>query len=92
MLVVLIDSQSEDIAQDYQVLLAEMAQFSEELLTKPRIVAITKIDLVNPEPDLSQFRSKLNNLPLICISAIVGTGITELLQLIVQHLTPQANG
>ncbi|MCI0512083.1 GTPase ObgE [candidate division KSB1 bacterium] len=92
MLVILIDSQSEDMAQDYQVLLAEMAQFSEKLLTKPRIVALTKIDLINSAPDPDRLRSKFDNLPLICISAVAGTGITELLQLIARQLTSQGNG
>lgn len=45
----LIDSTSDDIAKDYQVIRQELANYSKELATKPEVIALTKIDLIDSE-------------------------------------------
>ena len=45
----LIDSTSEDIAKDYQVIRQELANYSSELAAKPEVIALTKIDLIDSE-------------------------------------------
>jgi GTP-binding protein len=45
----LIDSASEDIARDYQIIRNELQNYSPELANKKEIIALTKIDLVDSE-------------------------------------------
>jgi GTP-binding protein len=48
-LLFLIPVDTENIVKEYQVLLNELEKYNRELLDKPRLVAITKIDLVDKE-------------------------------------------
>lgn len=41
-----ISAESEDVVKDYEVINAELAKFSPELLTKKRVILLTKTDLV----------------------------------------------
>lgn len=67
-----------DVAQGYKVLLNELKQYNPELLTKDRILAITKCDLVD-EATLKQIKRKLpRKIPHVFISSITGFGIPEL--------------
>ena len=45
----LIDSTTENITQDYQVIRNELENYSFELASKPEIVALTKVDLIDAE-------------------------------------------
>jgi GTP-binding protein len=59
-----------------------MRLFSEKLIEKPRIIAITKIDLAD-----EKLRKRIDNLkfeediPVVKISAITGEGLKELIDL-----------
>lgn len=48
-LLFLIPIDSKDLAAEYETLLTELRSFKEELLEKPRVVALSKIDLLPPE-------------------------------------------
>ena len=76
-LVFLIDSQSQNIMHDYEILKNELHQFKPQLLEKPKLILITKIDL-NPNHDLSDY-SKLTDVGLDwCeISSVTGQGIDQ---------------
>jgi GTPase len=45
----LIDSTSEDVARDYQIIRKELAAYSPELAAKHEIIALTKIDLIDSD-------------------------------------------
>ena len=45
----LIDASAEDITESYRIIRAELAGYSEELLEKVEVVALNKIDLLEPE-------------------------------------------
>ena len=86
MLLFLIPCDSEDITKEYQILLNELGQYNPELLDKPRLLAITKIDIADAEwtsliePELPK------DLPHIFISAAAHKGIEELKDMIWKKL------
>jgi GTP-binding protein len=79
-LVFLIESVSEDPKKDYQILLKELASFKSAIAKKKKIVALTKIDLLD-----TTCRKKLAKIKFgrgvvsMPISAIAQEGIRELL-------------
>lgn len=74
---------SQDIVKDYQILLSELEKFNPELLTKDRLLAISKCDLADEEllkmieKDLKKKKSA--GLPrTLFISAATGSGINKM--------------
>ena len=66
------------ISQEYRILLRELEQFNHELLDKPRLLAITKCDLVD-EKGLKNLRRQLpRNIDHIFISSVTGYNIDTL--------------
>lgn len=88
LLVIMIECVSPNPVKDYKTLLNEMKLFSPTLVEKPRIIAITKIDLAD-----AKLRTKLDkinfedNVPVIKISAVTGEGLKELIELMWSELT-----
>jgi len=85
-LVFLLDASSPDIRADYEILLRELRLFNKELLRKPRLIALTKIDIVaterlKPLGKLSKGRSELH-----AISAVTGKGVPALVKAMWKHL------
>lgn len=86
-LLFLIPATSENIKQEYNTLLNELREFNPELMDKTRLLAITKMDLVDEET-----RQKIGNdlpkkVPVTYISAVSQQGLDELKDSIWQHLT-----
>ncbi len=75
---------SADIVGDYKILLGELGKFSPELLTKNRLIAISKCDLADEElikmveKDLKKKLKKDLAAPVVFISAATGLGIEKL--------------
>ncbi|PHI19382.1 GTPase ObgE [Lewinellaceae bacterium SD302] len=73
-----VQSDADSISEQYRILLNELKQYNEELLDKPRLLAITKADLVDEElkemisPDIPA------DIPHLFISAVTGEGMQEL--------------
>ncbi len=76
-----------DVKYEYEALLAELKAYRPDLLKKPRVLAVTKLDLMEgysldqPLPD--------DDIPIVEISAATGHGITELKETIwnmLQHV------
>lgn len=73
---------AKDLAGEYEALLHELEEYKEALLDKPRVVALTKIDLLPEEergllPDIvaSDFPDDVEILP---VSAVAQIGLTSL--------------
>lgn len=82
---------SEDIEKEYSVLLHELEQYNPELLSKARLLAITKCDVEVPEEkDIAQLQEKLG-IPVTCISSVSGQGIDTLKDLIWSELEKEQN-
>ncbi len=74
-LAVLIAVDSADIAAEYAMLLDEMARFDPELLEKPRIVVITKMDAASQDFTRPRFEGDVE---VFSISSVTGDGLTAL--------------
>ena len=77
-----IPADADDIRGQYRTLLHELAQYNPELLDKPRVLALTRADMVDEE--LKQLRKDEvpDELPHRYISSITGEGIAELKDLL----------
>lgn len=77
-LLFLVPSDSEHIAQEYKILLKELKLFNPELMDKPRLLVITKMDLVDPDQRGSIKRRLPKKVPSCLISAVNQQGLDEL--------------
>lgn len=73
----------------YRTLLRELELYSPELLDKPRLVAVTKCDLVDKLDRKSIRRSLPPGLPIMFISAVSGDGLQRLKDQIWNALNPK---
>ena len=81
-LLFMIPADTDDIRKEYEILLNELAQFNEELLHKPRILAITKSDLIDEELKEMLLPEIPKGLPHIFISSVAQQNINELKDLL----------
>lgn len=77
LLLFMVPADSPDIHQEYKILLNELKQYNPELLDKKRILAISKCDYADKELT-EEMEKDLPDIPYVFISAVAGTGITEL--------------
>jgi GTPase len=88
-LVFLIESISEDPKRDYEILLNELASYNAALAKKPKIVALTKIDLF--EEGAVKRLKKISfgkKIPVIRISSVSREGLQPLLEEMWHALKP----
>ena len=77
-LLFMIAADSDNIAEDYKVLLGELTQYNPELLDKQRILAITKCDMLDEEL-IEQMKAELpEGIETIFISSVAGYNIQQL--------------
>ncbi|HHU59267.1 MAG TPA: GTPase ObgE [Bacteroidales bacterium] len=76
-LLFMIPSDSKSIREEYAILLNELEQYNPELLDKKRLLAITKTDFIDAQLQ-QELEEELPELPHVFISAVSGTGISEL--------------
>lgn len=77
-LLFMIPADADDIKQEYEVLLNELKFYNAELLDKPRILAITKSDLLDEELKELLQENLPKGIPLCFISSVAQQGLTEL--------------
>ena len=83
---------SEDVKNEYDILLNELKKYNPELMDKDRILAITKCDLVD-EDTLKEIKKHLpKKVPHVFISSVIGKGIDELKDLIWLTLNKEDEG
>lgn len=87
----MIDVATEDVVESYQVIRRELVQHSAALVTKPEVIALTKIDTV-PESTVKQQLEHLRRVtksPIYPISAPAHLGILELLRRLAEMVEQQ---
>ena len=95
-LLFMVPATAEDIAAEYHILLHELEKYNPELLTKARILAISKCDLLEDTPDAqratrnAQLSEELG-IPVVHISAVSGLGISELKDMLWVELNKEQN-
>ena len=86
-LLFLIPATADDIKKEYNTLLNELREFNPELMDKTRILALTKIDLVDDET-LKQLKKTVPaKVSVTYVSSVSQRGLNELKDLIWQNLT-----
>jgi len=97
-LLFMVPATSKDIVAEYNILLNELEQYNPELLTKARILAITKCDLPRvdeegnelPKVDYKKLSKKIG-IEVIPISSVAGQGIDELKDALWTELNKEQN-
>jgi GTPase len=80
-LLFMVPADSRDVHGEYNILLNELKQFNPELLDKPRVLAVTKSDLLDEEL-MHEIRKDLPAIPYVFISSVAQKGIPELKDLL----------
>lgn len=80
-LLFMVPADSQDIMNEYEILLNELKQYNPELLDKKRILAITKSDLLDDEL-MDEVRNEINVTPYIFISSVSNFGLDRLKDMI----------
>lgn len=86
-LLFMISAESQNIQKDYEILLGELKKYNPELLTKQRLLAITKSDLLDDEL-MELISAELpKNLSTLFISSVAQKNIQELKDMIMRLLS-----
>lgn len=88
-LLFLVPADSDDIKNEYKILLNELKKFNPELLDKQRILAISKSDMLDDELKREIKPHLPRKIPTIFISSVANEGIKELKDLIWKTLNTQ---
>ena len=87
----MVPGDTDDIRKEYEILLNELATFNPEMLDKQRVLAVTKCDLLDEEL-IDMLRPTLpEGIPAVFISAVAGTGIGQLKDLLWVELNKESN-
>jgi GTPase len=70
------------IAEEYGILLNELIAFNPELMDKPRLLAITKSDMLDDELQREMQKEIPKDIPFVFISAVSGKNVQQLKDLI----------
>ena len=100
-LLFLVPATSEDIQAEYNILLNELEQYNPELLSKARILAISKMDVPRidqegkelpsiTETDVTALSEQLG-IPVVAISSLTGLGVDSLKDVLWEELNKEQN-
>ena len=79
LLLFVIPIDADDINKQFDILLNELQQHNPELMHKPKLVAISKIDIADEELiELIKKELDLHGVPYVFISAVTGAGLQQL--------------
>jgi len=107
LLLFMVPGDTDDIKREYEILLDELRRFNPELLDKPRVLAVTKCDLLDEEL-IEMLREELglqgndsppsqggvgggSPLPVVFISAVTGFGLDELKDVLWAEMNADSN-
>jgi GTP-binding protein len=78
LLLFMIPADAADIKRDYEILRNELVQYNPDLLTKSRVLAVSKSDLLDEELMKAMAEDLPAGVPAVFISSVTGLGIAEL--------------
>ena len=84
-LLFLLSTESEDLVNQYEVLLNELKNYNPELLDKQRIIAVSKSDLVDDKTKLKikkNISKNIKDVPFEFISSVSNIGLVEIKDLL----------
>ncbi len=90
-LLFMVPADADDIKAEYEMLVHELEQFNPQLADKPRVLAISKSDMLDNEL-MSEIDPTLpGDVPHLYISAVTGQGLTELKDLLWKEINDERN-
>ncbi len=95
-LLFLVPATSDDIEKEYNILLSELEKYNPQLLTKARLLAISKCDVLTDE-ELAKIQKQADKLtkklelPVLLFSSISGMGINQLKDALWEELNKEQN-
>ncbi|MCQ2311569.1 MAG: GTPase ObgE [Paludibacteraceae bacterium] len=95
-LLFMVPAMSDNIEKEYKILLAELDKYNPELLSKARILAVSKCDTLDDEA-LKKLRAKVNRLQkkldirIVLLSSLSGLGVSELKDALWEELQKEQN-
>lgn len=91
LLLFMVPGDTNDISHEYEVLLGELNNFNPDMLSKHRVLAVTKCDLLDEEL-IDMLRETLpNDLPVVFISSVTGMNIDQLKDVLWTELNSESN-
>ncbi|WP_300502834.1 GTPase ObgE [uncultured Duncaniella sp.] len=90
-LLFMVPADADDIKAQYDILVGELERFNPQLADKPRVLAISKSDMLDEEL-MKEIEATLpEGVPHIFISAVTGMGLTELKDMLWGEITDERN-
>lgn len=86
-LLFMIPCDSENIQKEYEILLNELNMYNPEMLDKPRVLAITKCDMIDDEFKELLMPELPEGIPTTFISAVSNEGLVDLKDLLWKHIS-----
>ena len=90
LLLFMVPADTDDIRKEYGILSNELEKYNPDLLDKPRVLAITKSDLLDDELIEALSADLPEDVPHLFISAVAGMGITELKDMLWKALNEES--
>lgn len=90
-LLFMVPADADDIEAQYRILLNELEQFNPQLMDKPRVLAVSKSDMLDDELRDELAKTLPADIPSVFISAVTGQGISELKDLLWRAITDENN-
>ena len=90
-LLFMVPADTDDIKKEYSILCNELQQFNPDLVDKPRVLAITKCDMLDDELREEMARELPEGIQTVFISAVTGYGLTELKDILWREINDESN-
>ena len=90
-LLFMVPADADDIKAQYDVLVGELERFNPQLADKPRVLAVSKSDMLDEELMKEIEKTLPEGVPHIFISAVTGMGLTELKDMLWREITDERN-
>ena len=91
LLLFMVPGDTDDIKKEYDILLNELRQFNPDLLTKHRVLAVTKCDLLDAELIEMLRETVPTDIPVVFISAVAQQGLDDLKDVLWRELNSESN-
>ncbi|PKP27298.1 MAG: GTPase ObgE, partial [Bacteroidetes bacterium HGW-Bacteroidetes-22] len=86
LLLFMVPSDADSIREQFNILLGELEEYNPELLDKPRLLAVTKCDLIDDIMQEQMMDDLPDGIPAVFISSVTQKGIPTLKDLIWKYL------
>ena len=90
-LLFMVPADADDIRKEYEILASELEKFNPQLADKPRVLAISKSDMLDEELREALEKDLPEGVPYTFISAVTGMGITDLKDILWGVITDERN-